>query len=88
MRIDPSPLASFSETQRIEAMQRFAVLRPHLEEGATLTAAAKETGVPLRTASSLVSFASMITAGANSVGRRKSGAWSNPSMRSARPVFR
>ena len=38
--------------------------------------------------SSLVSFASMITAGANSVGTKKSGACSNPSTRSARPVLR
>src|SRR5262245_14468971 len=31
-------------------MARFAVLRPHLEAGVLLTCAAKEAGVPLRTA--------------------------------------
>ena len=38
--------------------------------------------------SSLVNFASITTAGVNSSGTMKSGAWSNPLIRSARPVFR
>ena len=45
-----APLTGLSETQRAEAMRRFLVLRPHLEDGATLTAAARSAGVSLRTA--------------------------------------
>lgn len=33
-----------------EAMRRFAVLRPHLEEGVPLAASARTAGVPTRTA--------------------------------------
>ncbi len=47
----PAPaLASLSETQRHEAMTRFAVLRPYLEEDVPLAHAARDAGVPLRTA--------------------------------------
>ena len=45
-----APLTGLSETQRAEAMRRLLVLRPHLEDGATLTAAARSAGVSLRTA--------------------------------------
>jgi len=38
------------EDQNREAMERFAVLRPHLEEGVPLGRAARRGGVPLRTA--------------------------------------
>lgn len=33
-----------------EAMRRFAALRPHLEEGVSLAAAARAADVPIRTA--------------------------------------
>ncbi|MGA2602182.1 MAG: Mu transposase C-terminal domain-containing protein [Bryobacteraceae bacterium] len=39
-----------SEIQRDRAMVRFAALRPHLEDGATLAQAARAAGVALRTA--------------------------------------
>ena len=42
--------AALDEQRRAEAMTRFAVLRPHLEEGVPLTRAASEAGVPARTA--------------------------------------
>ena len=38
------------EEQRQVAMERFAVLQPHLEEGVPLAQAARQAGVPLRTA--------------------------------------
>ena len=47
------PTASFaalSEEGQAQAMARFAVLRPHLEDGVPLTRAADAAGVPLRTA--------------------------------------
>jgi len=48
---DPKPsLAELSETQRTEAMARFAVLRPHLEQEASLQRVAGDAGVPVRTA--------------------------------------
>lgn len=42
-------LASLSDDRRRQAMDRFAVLRPHLEEGVPLTRAAANAGIPLRT---------------------------------------
>lgn len=42
--------AALDEQRRAEAMTRFAVLRPHLEEGVPLTRAAGEAGIPVRTA--------------------------------------
>ena len=42
--------AALDEKQRGQAMARFAVLRPHLEEDAPLTRAAAHAGVRLRTA--------------------------------------
>jgi putative transposase len=44
------PLVELSEIQRDRAMVRFAALRPHLEDGATLAQAARAAGVALRTA--------------------------------------
>ncbi|MGW4095068.1 Mu transposase C-terminal domain-containing protein [Nocardia sp. NPDC004750] len=43
-------LAGLSETERRAAMDRFEVLRPHLEDDVPLTRAAAHAGVPLRTA--------------------------------------
>lgn len=45
-----SVLAEFSEAQRQRAMARFAVLRPHLDDGVGLVQAAADSGVPYRTA--------------------------------------
>ena len=42
--------AALSEQQRTQAMARFAVLRPHLEEGVPLCRAADYAGIALRTA--------------------------------------
>ena len=47
------PTASFAtltEEGQAQAMARFAVLRPHLEDGVPLARAADAAGVPLRTA--------------------------------------
>lgn len=44
------PLTALTEEQRRQAQERFDVLRPCLEEGASLSAAARLAGVPLRTA--------------------------------------
>jgi putative transposase len=44
-----TPRAAPSEEGQARAMTRFAILRPHLEEGVPLTRAAREAGVPLRT---------------------------------------
>ncbi len=46
----PASLACLSEQQRKDAMARFAVLRPHLEEEVPLARAARQAGVPARTA--------------------------------------
>jgi hypothetical protein len=43
-------LASLSEEQRRKAMECFAVLRPHLEDGVPLLRAARDAGIPFRTA--------------------------------------
>lgn len=42
--------AALSEEQRQSAMERFAVLRPHLEDGVSLAQAARQAGVAVRTA--------------------------------------
>jgi putative transposase len=41
-------LAACTEEERQEAMVRFAVLRPHLNEGIPLSEVARDAGVPLR----------------------------------------
>ncbi|WP_231982948.1 Mu transposase C-terminal domain-containing protein [Nocardia sp. 852002-20019_SCH5090214] len=43
-------LGGFSAFQRQQAMERFAVLRPHIEEGITLAETATAAGMPVRTA--------------------------------------
>ncbi len=43
-------LAGLSEQEREEAMERFRVLKPAVEDGVPLARAAREAGVPLRTA--------------------------------------
>lgn len=43
-------LAEVGEAKRGRALERFAVLRPHLEQGVPLTRAARDAGVPVRTA--------------------------------------
>src|SRR5918992_455917 len=45
--IEPA-LAAFTEEERQEAMVRFAVLQPHLNDGVPLSEAARDAGVPLR----------------------------------------
>lgn len=48
---DPTPtLAQLSDAQREQAMSRFAVLRPHLEDGVPLPRVAAAAGVAVRTA--------------------------------------
>jgi len=46
----PAGLTELNEAQRTEAMRRWAVLRPHLDDGVALVAAARAAGVPERTA--------------------------------------
>ena len=41
-------LAACTEEERQEAMGRFAVLRPHINDGVPLPEAARDAGVPLR----------------------------------------
>ena len=43
-------LSELGELTRAEALRRFALLRPHLEQGEPLSALAKEAQIPLRTA--------------------------------------
>ena len=47
---DRYSLAELTDAQRGEAMSRFAVLRPHIEDEVPLTVCASERSVPLRTA--------------------------------------
>ncbi|MDN5917456.1 MAG: helix-turn-helix domain-containing protein [Pseudonocardia sp.] len=44
------PVAGLEDAQRETAMRRWAVLRPHIQDGVLLAVAAREAGVPLRTA--------------------------------------
>jgi putative transposase len=46
----PRGLAELSEAARAQTLHRWRVLRPHLEDGVPLPAAAGEVGVALRTA--------------------------------------
>jgi hypothetical protein len=43
-----SALAALTEEERQEAMVRFAVLRPHLNDDVPLSEAARDAGIPLR----------------------------------------
>jgi putative transposase len=45
--IEPA-LATFTEEEREQAMARYAVLRPHIDEGIPLSETARDAGVPLR----------------------------------------
>src|SRR5215475_7317702 len=45
-----TPGIALTEAQRQVAMERFAVLQPHLEEDVPLARAARQAGVPVRTA--------------------------------------
>ena len=47
---DRCNLTELTDAQRAEAMTRFAVLRPHVEDEVPLSVCAREQGVPLRTA--------------------------------------
>ncbi len=42
------PLVELTEQQRLQAMQRWAVLRPHIEDGVPLSRVAADAGVALR----------------------------------------
>lgn len=43
-------LAELSNSSREQALQRFQMLRPHLEEGLALRVVAEDAGLPFRTA--------------------------------------
>jgi putative transposase len=45
-----TPVIALTEAQRQMAMERFAVLQPHLDEAVPLACAARQAGVPVRTA--------------------------------------
>ena len=45
----PVPLVGLGEARREQAMTRWALLRPHLQDGVALAVLAREAGVPLRT---------------------------------------
>src|SRR5262249_23428748 len=47
-------LAACTEEERQQAMARFAVLRPHINEGVLLSEAARDAGVPLRSVQRLL----------------------------------
>ncbi len=46
---DPLAATALTEAQRAEALARFTLLQPYLEEGVPLTRVAQDRGVPLRT---------------------------------------
>jgi putative transposase len=50
--IEPAPTtpAGLDDARREMAMRRWAVLRPHVEDGVPLTVAAREAVIPPRTA--------------------------------------
>src|SRR4051812_2314121 len=45
----PHLLADYSEQERTQALARFQLMRPHLEDGVALSALARQHSVPLRT---------------------------------------
>ena len=49
------PLSALPEGERLHTLERFQVIRPHLEEGISLSAIARERGIRLRTAQRWVS---------------------------------
>lgn len=46
----PAPLTELDQQQRAEVMRRWSVLRPVVQDGVPLTVAARDAGVPLRSA--------------------------------------
>ncbi|MFI7708875.1 helix-turn-helix domain-containing protein [Nonomuraea sp. NPDC049480] len=46
---DPAPLTGFSDAQRLEAIERWRLLRPHLEEQVPLAQVAASCAIPERT---------------------------------------
>src|ERR1700685_1202248 len=46
----PLPLTAYTEEQRVQAQERFVLIRPFLEEGVPLTQIAAAQHLPLRTA--------------------------------------
>jgi hypothetical protein len=49
LEIDSATLTSFAEEERRQAVERFGVLRPHVEDGVSLARLARQHGMPLRT---------------------------------------
>ena len=50
MAKQPLPLTAYTEDQRVQAHERFVLIRPFLEEGVPLTQIAEAQHLPLRTA--------------------------------------
>lgn len=70
----PPHLSGIGEAQRAEAMRRFAVLRPHLEDGGPLSRAAAQAQVAYRTAQRWLSrYRAFGLAGLASAPRRDRG---------------
>ena len=73
----PPSLACLSEQQRKEAMARFAILQPHLENDVPLARAARLAGVALRTVRRWLKryraegLAGLVRSARNDAGRRK-----------------
>lgn len=55
MSLSLSSLATFTERQRMRALARFALIRPHLEERVALTTLARNSQLSVRTLQRLVS---------------------------------
>ena len=51
-------LMDLTDEQRTQALDRHALLRPHLDDGVSLPALAREHNIPLRTPGTLVSSVS------------------------------
>ena len=54
--VPPTSLTALPEDQRLLALERFHLLQPHLEQGASLAATAKQGAIPYRTAQRWVSL--------------------------------
>ena len=74
-----TPFVGLDEQRRKQAMIRFAVLRPCLEEGVPLTRAASEAGIPVRTAERwLARYRQGGLVGLARAGRRDAGTHRSP----------